>query len=60
MTDETPIGPLVDASKRATIHFAKAAYEVFTGVGALVAGVVNTVRPPDEDDTGGPQRVPVE
>jgi hypothetical protein len=60
MTDETPIGPLVDASKRATIHFAKAAYEVFTGVGALVAGVVKTVRPPDDDDTGGPQRVPVE
>lgn len=60
MTDETPIGPLVDASKRASIHFAKAAYEVFSGVGALVAGVMSTVRPRDDDDTGGPQRVPVE
>lgn len=59
---DTPIEPLVTGAKRATIHFVKAAMEVASGVGALVAGVSRTVRPedPDRDDEAGPQHVTVE
>jgi len=62
MSNETPIGPLVEGAKKATIHFAKAAFEFATGVGALVSGVVGTVRPDDRDDPEAhrPQHVPVE
>jgi hypothetical protein len=61
MTNDTPIGPLVEGAKRATIHFAKAVYEIATGVGALVGGVVHTVRPDDDEpDAHPPQHVPVE
>lgn len=58
---ESPIEPIVDATKKASIHFAKAAYEVFTGMGALVNGVVRMVR--DDDPTDGdhaPEHIPVE
>lgn len=60
--NETPIEPLVTGAKRATVHFVKAAIEVASGLGALVAGVSRTVRPDhvDTDDDGGPQHVTVE
>jgi hypothetical protein len=58
---ETPIEPLVDATRKATVHFAKAAFEVASGVGALMAGIVRTVRPEAGGDERGPsQHVPVE
>jgi hypothetical protein len=60
MTQDTPIGPLVEGTKKASIHFAKAAFELATGVGALVGGVVRTIRPDDHPDDHPPQRVPVE
>ncbi len=65
MTEETPnprsTEPLVAATKRATVHFAKAAYEVASGLGALFAGVTQTVRrDPDDDTKSGPQKVTVE
>jgi hypothetical protein len=56
-----PLGPLVDGTRNATIHFTKAAFEVVSGVAALVGGVVAVVRPaPDDDDAHAPQHVPVE
>lgn len=60
--DDTPLGPLVEGTRRATIHLAKAAFEVATAVGALVSGITQTVRPPndDESDDQGPVHVPVE
>ncbi len=58
---ETPIEPLVDATRKATVHFAKAAFEVANGIGALMAGIVKTVRPEAEgDDSAATQHVPVE
>lgn len=58
---ETPIEPLVDATRKATVHFAKAAFEIASGVGALVAGIARTVRPEAEvDERGASQHVPVE
>lgn len=61
MTEGNPTEPLVAATKRATVHFAKAAFEVVSGVGALFAGITQTVRrEPDDDSESGPQKVPVE
>lgn len=58
---ESPVEPIVDATKKASIHFAKAAYEVFSGVGALASGVVRVVRPDDpSDDDHAPEHIPVE
>jgi hypothetical protein len=58
---ETPIEPLVDATRKATVHFAKAAFEVASGVGALMTGIVRTVRPETQgDERGASQHVPVE
>jgi hypothetical protein len=60
--NDTPIEPFVQGTKLATIHFAKAAFEVASGLGALVVGISRTVSPDsdDEEDESGPQRVPVE
>ena len=57
-----PLGPLVDGTRSATIHFTKAAFEVVSGVAAIVGGVVAVVRPApdDDDDAHAPQHVPVE
>ena len=63
MKDETPIGPIVEGAKKASIHFAKAAYETMVGIGSLVGGVTAVVRRPGADDVegdDGPQHVPVE
>ncbi|MGI9583989.1 MAG: hypothetical protein ACR2N7_00170 [Acidimicrobiia bacterium] len=66
MTDQSPnhnpADPIVAATKRATVHFAKAAFEVASGVGALFAGITQTVRREthDEDPESGPQKVTVE
>ena len=57
---ETPLDPLVDGTRKATIHFAKAAYEVAAGVGALVVGITQTVKPPEEDDSAKPEHITVE
>ena len=57
---ETPLDPLVDGTKKATIHFAKAAYEVAAGVGALFVGITQTVRPPEDDATTKPEHITVE
>lgn len=56
------LDPLVKGTKAATFHFAKAAFEVASGVGALILGLSRTVRPePDQDDDdAGPQHVTVE
>lgn len=56
---ESPIEPVVEATKKASVHFAKAAYEVMSGVGALFTGVVRLVR--DEEPPKPPsQHIPVE
>jgi hypothetical protein len=66
MTDkppnQRPAEPLVAATKRATVHFAKAAFEVASGVGALFTGISQTVRRDSDDDDpeAGPQKVTVE
>lgn len=62
MTDDKMIDPLVDGVKIAVIHFGKAALEVATGVGALLVGVVATVKPDNDndDDGSGPQTIEVE
>ncbi len=62
MTNDKPTDALVDGVRSAVVHFGKAAYEVASGVGALVVGIAHTVRPDhrDEDDGSGPERVPVE
>lgn len=58
---ESPIEPVVEATKRASVHFAKAAYEVMSGLGILVSGVVRVVRDEDEtDDVPPTQHIPVE
>lgn len=58
---ETPIDPIVDATKKASVHFAKAAFEVASGVGALMSGVVKTVRGDDPpDDRPKARHIPVE
>lgn len=62
MSDDKSTDALVDGVKTAVIHFGKAAFEVAAGVGALFVGITQTVRPSSrgDDDTGGPQKVPVE
>jgi hypothetical protein len=61
MTEGNPTEHLVAATKRATMHFARAAFEVASGVGALAAGITQTVRrEPDDDPESGPQKVTVE
>ena len=58
----TPMEPLVEGTKEAVTHFAKAAYEVAAGVGALFVAISQTVRQ-DGDGRSGPderQRVTVE
>jgi hypothetical protein len=62
VTEESPIAPLVEGTRRATIHLAKAAFEVATAVGALATGLVRTVRPAESAEEGdhGPHHVPVE
>lgn len=58
---DSPIEPVVEATKRASVHFAKAAYEVVSGLGILVSGVVRVVRDDDaEDDVPPTQHIPVE
>ena len=58
----TPIEPLVDATKSAASHFAKAAFEVAAGIGALLVGISETVRRESggSGEPDGPQRVTVE
>ncbi|MGI9666619.1 MAG: hypothetical protein ACR2N2_05890 [Acidimicrobiia bacterium] len=61
MSDHNPVEPLVAGTKKATVHFAKAAFEVAAGVGALFTGVTRTVSPADDEDEGtGPQKVELE
>ncbi len=58
---ETPIDPIIRGTKEATLHFARAAFEVAAGLGAIVTGVTRTIRPDDgPDDEHRPQHVPVE
>lgn len=61
MMSESPIEPLVDATKKASIHFARAGFEVVRGIGALMSGVVNVVRD-DESEAEPPpaEHIPVE
>lgn len=59
--NDTPLDPMITGTKRAALHFARAAFEVAAGMGALIAGVTKTVRPPQEsDDDPGVEHVPVE
>ena len=57
---ESPIEPMVEATKKASMHFAKAAFEVINGFGALVTGVRTVVRDTDEDEEPRTQRIPIE
>lgn len=61
MTDN-PLEPLVEGTKKATVHFAKAAYEVAAGTSAILVGVTRTVRrrPDTDEDRAKPYHVPVE
>jgi hypothetical protein len=53
--------PLRAGVQRALLHFARAGYEVVTGIGALVEEVVSAVRPEgDEPPEPGPQRIEVD
>ena len=56
---DSPIEPVVEATKKASVHFAKAAYEVMSGFGALLTGVVRLVRD-EEPPTSQSQHIPVE
>ena len=62
MTEDKMTDPLVDGVKIAVIHFGKAALEVATGIGALLVGIVATVKPDgdSDDDTSGTQTIEVE
>lgn len=63
MTDKRGTEPLVSGLKQAALHFSKAALEVASGIGDLVAGITQTVRPQGKgDDTApdGPQKIDVE
>jgi hypothetical protein len=49
--------------KKAFIHFSKAALEVASGIGDLVAGVTETIKSDDSDDeppADGPQKIDIE
>jgi len=58
--NESPVEHIVEGTKRATVHFARAAYEVAAGLGALVRGVALTVRGGEDDDGDVREHVPVE
>jgi hypothetical protein len=58
---DTPLDPIITGTKRAAIHFTRAAFEIAAGMGALLVGVTETIRPPDDtDDESGVEHVPVE
>ena len=58
---ETPLDPVITGTKKAAIHFTRAAFEIFAGMGAFVVGVTKTIRPEDDtDDDPGVEHVPVE
>ena len=53
--------PLRVGLRRALLHFARAGYEVLTGIGAFVEEVVTTMRTEDEEaDGAGPQHIEVD
>jgi hypothetical protein len=60
--NDTPLEPLLKGTRTAAFHFAKAGFEVASGLGALIVGITRTVRPEDdpEGDEDGPQHVVVE
>ncbi len=59
--NESPIEPVVEATKKATVHFAKAAYEMMSGFGVLLSGVVQVVRDGDQaDEVPAARHIPVE
>ena len=63
MTGNRGTEPLVSGLKKAVLHFSKAALEVASGVGDIVAGITGTLRPHGEgDDAGvdGPHKIDVE
>lgn len=62
MTENQPTDALVRGLKKAMIHFSKAGFEVVSGVGDLVAGVVATVRNNDDASDSGSdvQRIDIE
>ncbi len=62
MSYDKSIDPLVDGAKTAAIHFSKAAFEVATGIGALLAGITQIVWPGEQDgeETASYQTVEVE
>lgn len=65
MFDRVPdLGPVRTGLTRAAMHWARAAYEVVAGVGALVEEVVTIVRDDDDathdDDDAGPTKIEVE
>jgi hypothetical protein len=62
MTDDNMTDPLVDGVKIAVVHFGKAAMEVATGIGALLVGITETVKPAsdNDEDASGPQTIEVE
>lgn len=53
--------PIQVGMRRALVHFAKAGYEVITGIGAFVEEVVSAVRDDGDDPPDrGPQRIEVD
>jgi len=65
MFDRIPdLGPVRSGLQRAAMHWARAAYEVVAGVGALVEEVVTVVRDDGEagpdDAASGPTKINVE
>ena len=53
--------PLRAGLQRAALHFARAGYEVVSGVGAIVEEVVAAVRDEDADgDDRGPEKIDVQ
>jgi hypothetical protein len=53
--------PLRTGLEKALLHFARAGYEVLSGIGALVEEVVSTVRDDDKEGDGrGPQHIEVD
>lgn len=60
MSEDPSIQPIVRATKQATIHLAKAAFELFAAGGALVSGVRQVVSGDEPEPDDGPQHVTVE
>ena len=56
--------PFVSSVKKASVHFAKAAIEIFAGIGTLASGVSRSVRPDPSDDSlpdpDAPVRIDIE